>query len=273
MRAKLGILAGGGDLPAHLISACRASGRPFYVIAFKAQADEGLVDGVPHAWVRLGAAGTTVRLLHQAGVEEVILAGAIVRPSLTDLRPDRRAAMAIARAGWSALGDDALLRVFVGELERDGFRVVGVETVIDDLVAPFGPLGAVAPDARARRDIDRGIAAARAIGARDLGQAAVVRDGEVLAVEDAKGTDALLARCRALRREEPGGVLVKVRKPQQDRRVDLPAIGLATVEGAAAAGLCGIAVEAGGALVIDRAAVARAADEAGLFVVGVEVPG
>jgi DUF1009 family protein len=119
-------------------------------------------------------------------------------------------------------------------------------------------------------DIRRGIEVSRGLGHLDVGQAAVVQDGMVLGIEAAEGTDALLARCAGLRREGPGGVLVKTRKPQQESRIDLPTIGAGTVTAAATAGLRGIAVEAGGALVVDRPAVVRAADEAGLFILGVD---
>lgn len=171
------------------------------------------------------------------------------------------------------LGDDGLLSALVRELETvEGFRVVGPESLLPESLATAGVYGVVRPDEQALRDIERGIDVARGIGDLDVGQAAVVQAGLVLAVEAVEGTDAMLERCRGLRREGPGGVLVKVRKPGQESRVDLPTIGVSTVEGAAAAGLDGIAVEAGGGLVVDRAAVVERADEAGLFVIGVAVP-
>lgn len=266
---KLGILAGGGKLPARIIEACRENDRPFFVIAFKGQADDATVAGTPHAWVRLGAAGKTLKLLRQAGVEVLVMAGRIRRPSLAALRPDAWAARFLVRSGAMALGDDGLLSAVIGELEaNEGFRVIGPETLLPDILAAEGVYGDVEPDGQARRDIQRGIEAARDLGARDLGQGAVVRAGEVIAVEDAEGTDAMLERCRP----GAGGVLVKVAKPGQESRVDLPTIGVSTVDMARAAGLAGIAVQAGRALVVDRAAVIERADEAGLFVVGVTVP-
>lgn len=269
---KLGILAGGGPFPARIIETCRRQGRDFFVVAFEDQTDPETVAGTAHAWVRLGAAGTALDLLRHADVKELVLAGRIRRPSLAALRPDARAAKIIARAGARAIGDDGLLSALVRELEEsEGFRVVGPQSLVPEDMATEGVYGKIAPDAAALADIERGIEVARAIGALDVGQAAVVEDGIVLAVEAIEGTDAMLARCRALRRRHHGGVLVKVRKPAQEERADLPAIGAATVAAAAKAGLAGIAVEAGGALVIDRAAVVRAADEAGLFVVGVRV--
>ena len=269
---KLGLLAGKGDLPVRIIQACREAGRDLFVIAFEGQTDPSTVQDVDHAWVRLGAAGTTIKLLHDAGVGDIVMAGAIKRPSITALRPDIWAAKFLARSGAAALGDDGLLTALVSELEvREGFRVVGVDDLLPDILAEEGPYGTVRPDDEALADIRKGIEAARQIGAADVGQGAVVQGGIVLAVEAVEGTDAMLERAADLKREGPGGVLVKVKKPGQERRADLPTIGPETIRRADQAGLRGIAVEAGGALVVNRDALVRAADAAGLFVIGVRL--
>lgn len=272
MAAKLGILAGAGELPLRVIEACRATGRPVFVLALEGAADPTLGAGVPSARIRLGAAADGLRILRENGVEELVMAGAVRRPSLASLRPDWRAAKLFARIGLRALGDDGLLRAIIHELEAEGFRVVGVDSVLGALIAPEGPLGRHAPDRQALADIARGLEVARTLGALDIGQAAVVQQGIVLGLEAAEGTDALVARAATLRREGPGGVLVKVAKPAQERRADLPAIGPRTVSACAAAGLRGIAIEAGAALIVDREAAIDAADRAGLFVVGVKPP-
>jgi DUF1009 family protein len=272
MAAKLGIFAGGGELPLRIIEACRAAERGVFVLAFEGAADPAVVSGVPHAWVRLGAAGEALRLLREQRVEEIVFAGGVKRPSLLSLRPDWHAAKFFARVGYRALGDDGLLTAVIREFEREGFRVVGADTILGSALAPTGRLGRHAPDAQAEDDIALGFRIVRALGALDIGQAAVVQQGLVLGVEAIEGTDALIARCADLRREGPGGVLVKAPKPGQERRADLPTIGRRTVDGAAAAGLRGIAVEAGASLIIDRAAVVAAADRSGLFVVGVARP-
>ncbi len=272
MPPKLGILAGRGKLPARIIQACRETGREFYVVAFEDQTAPETVAGVPHTWVRLGAAGSALKRLRDAGVEELVMAGGVHRPSLSALRPDPWTAKVFVKTGARALGDDGLLSALVRALEDEGFRMVGADDVVSDLLAPQGPLGAVAPEAEAKADIALGIDVALGLGALDVGQAVVVQQGLVLGVEAAEGTDALIERCAGLRRAGPGGVLVKVKKPGQDRRVDLPTIGVSTVTAAAAAGLSGIAVEAGGTLVMDRSAVAETADRVGVFVIGVPVP-
>ena len=269
MQPKLGILAGSGELPSRLVEACRAADRPFFILAFEGEADPALQDVGPHAWVRLGAAETGFRLLRENGVRQIVMAGGIRRPSLASLRPDWRTAKFLARIGYRALGDDGLLSAIIKELEAEGFAVVGADEIIGSAVAELGPLGRLRPDAQADIDIAHGFRVVRALGALDIGQAVVVQQGLVLGVEAIEGTDALLSRCAALRREGAGGVLVKAAKPGQERRADLPTIGRRTVAAAAAAGLRGIAVEAGSALVLDRDGVARAADLAGLFVVGV----
>jgi UDP-2,3-diacylglucosamine hydrolase len=270
--AKLGILAGAGELPARILEACRAANRPVFVLAFEGAADPAAIAGVPQAWVRLGAAADGLRLLRENGVKELVMAGGVERPSLLSLRPDWRTAKFFARVGYRALGDDGLLKAVTHELEEEGFRVVGADSLLPQALAPEGPLGRIVPDAQAEADIALGFRIARALGALDIGQAAVVQQGLVLGLEAIEGTDALIARAAGLKREGPGGVLVKAAKPGQERRADLPTIGLRTIANAAAAGLRGVAVEAGGSLIIDPKALAAAADRANLFVVGIKPP-
>ncbi|MDH3919627.1 MAG: UDP-2,3-diacylglucosamine diphosphatase LpxI, partial [Rhodospirillales bacterium] len=186
------------------------------------------------------------------------------------LKPDLRTARWLAKVGMSSLGDDGLLSAVVRSLEEEGFGVIGVDEILKHLLAETKVYGRLEPDAEAVADIERGIAVAKVLGAADVGQGVVVQQGIVLAVEAAEGTDALLRRAGELRRAGPGGVLVKIKKPGQEHRADLPTIGQRTVEVAAAAGLRGIAVEAGGALVIGGDALGPVADSAGLFVVGIQ---
>jgi DUF1009 family protein len=266
---KLGILAGAGELPLRVIDACRAAERPFFVIAFEGSADPAVVAAVPHAWIRLGAAGEGLRILRDNGVEELVMAGGVRRPSVLQLRPDWRTAKFFARIGYRALGDDGLLRSVIRELEEvEGFRVVGLDSILGSALAPLGALGRHVPDEQAMHDIGHGFKIVRALGVLDIGQAVVVQQGLVLGVEAIEGTDALIERCAGLRREGLGGVLVKGTKPGQERRADLPAIGPRTVTRAADSGLRGVAVEAGATLIVDRAELVATADRAGLFVVG-----
>jgi DUF1009 family protein len=266
----LGIIAGSGSLPARIIESCRVSGREVFVLALEGETEPQAIDTTPHIWCRLGGAASGLDLLRAQGVEEIVLAGGVRRPSLSALRPDWRAAKFLARVGYRALGDDGLLSAIVKELERNGFRVVGVEELLDDAELPDGPLGRIAPDADAMADIAIGVRLARAIGALDIGQAVVVQQGLVLGVEAIEGTDALLRRCAGLRRDGRGGVLVKAEKPGQERRADRPTIGPQTVQLATESGLAGIAAQAGATLVLDRTELIRIADAAGLFIFGVQ---
>ena len=270
-RPKLGLVAGGGDLPGLVIETCKAQGRGLHVVALKGHADAKVIGDFPADWIRLGEAGTGFALLKKAGVEQVVMIGHVRRPTLSELTPDLRTAGFFARIGIKSLGDDGMLRAVVAELEQEGFTVVGIDDVLDDCLCPNGPVGTLTPDDVAQADIARGIQAALALGRLDVGQAAVVQQGIVLGVEAAEGTDHLIRRCAGLKRSGPGGVLVKLKKPGQDRRVDLPAVGMITLREAAAAGLRGIAAQAGGALLLGRESLAAEADRLGLFLAGVAV--
>ena len=268
----LGILAGGGALPRRLVRHCQRTGRPVYLVAFSGHTDQASTDGVDHIWARLAAAGEILAWLRAKGVKDLVFAGPVTRPSLKELRPDAKAARFLFKIGAKAFGADGLLGSMVRVLEEEeDFRVVGIDQVLGNLLAAAGSYGRHQADQQAQQDIQRGVAVLRAMAHLDIGQAVVVQQGVVLGVEAIEGTDQLLQRVALLRRDGPGGVLVKLKKTQQEKRVDLPTIGPQTVEGAQAAGLRGIAIEAGGALVVDRAIVTATADAAGLFVVGLDL--
>lgn len=270
MAGKLGIIAGGGALPRLLIDACLASGREFHVFALEGQAAGGTVEGVAHDWFRLGQAGAALKLAQELEIRDVVLAGSVDRPSFSSLRPDWKTLSFLMRIGRKGIGDDGLLRRIVAAIEEEGFTVVGADSLLDGMTPAAGCLGRHRPDADAEADIERGVCVLAALGAADIGQAVVVQQGMVLAVEAIEGTDALLARCGALKREGAGGVLVKRAKRNQETRADLPTIGPETVRRAAAAGLRGIAVGANATIVLGREEVVRLADEAGLFVIVVD---
>ncbi|HEX5006399.1 MAG TPA: UDP-2,3-diacylglucosamine diphosphatase LpxI [Hyphomonadaceae bacterium] len=265
--AKLGLIAGGGDLPRRLAEHVRASGRGVFVLALKGFADPGLAGEFDGAEAAMGQLGKGLRLLKQAGCEEVAFAGTVKRPDFSALQVDMRGAALLPEVLVAATkGDDAILRVVLGAFEKEGFKVVGADDVLAALLAPAGAIGRRAPGDADWIDIREAAREAARIGAADVGQGAVARGGRIVEGEKQDGTDAMLRRVAALGGH--GGVLVKRPKPQQERRIDLPTIGMATVRGAAEAKLAGIAVEAGGALIVDRAAVAALADELGVFVYG-----
>lgn len=268
MGGPLGIIAGGGLLPQRAAASAVTAGRPVHVVVLEGFAQPQDYAGYPHIVCRMGAAGRMLEWLRAAGVRDLILAGAVKRPSFLALRPDAGAARLVPRIGMKAFGgDDSLLSAVVQVLREEGFNPLEARQVLAEvMVDQPGLLCGPEPDEQAVRDIRRGLAVVRAVGAEDVGQGAVVQQGLVLAVEAIEGTDAMLARAGVLRREGPGGVLVKVMKPGQDRRADLPTIGPDTVQAAAAAGLRGIAIQADGTIVIDRAATRAAAEANGLFI-------
>lgn len=276
---KLGLIAGGGTLPVEIAQHCERSGRPLFVVRLKGFAGAGLQ---PYAGAEIGLAeiGKCLKALRRAGCVSVCLAGDVARPDFASLVPDLRGLLLLPKAIAAARkGDDALLRLLVEVFEAEGFTVQGAHEVMDDLTLPAGLLGRHQPSPDHLADAMRALDVARAIGQLDVGQAAVVAHGLVLAVEAQEGTDAVLARVADLPahlKGRPGagaGVLAKAPKPIQETRVDLPTIGLATIHGVARAGLAGIVGEAGRLLVLDREAVIRMADELGIFILGVEKTG
>jgi DUF1009 family protein len=270
----LGIIAGGGDLPLAVAHGAARAGRPVFILGLRGSADESIAQ-FPHEWVGIGEARKGFELLHEHECKDVILCGRVARPRFSDVKLDTKAVMLLPRVLVAARkGDDALLRAVVDIFEKEGLRTIGVADAAPDLLARDGVYGKIAPSADEREDIATGAKVVRRLGALDVGQAAAVCDGLVLAVEAAEGTDAMIARIPALPEHirgtpaRPRGVLVKALKPVQDRKTDLPVIGVNTVRNVSAAGLRGIAIEAGSALIINETDVIKAADAAGIFVMG-----
>lgn len=267
---KLGIIAGGGSIPKLLIDYCIQTERPYFVLAIEGNADRAIFDeNIHHQWIRIGQAGTGFKRFHDEGVQDVVLIGTIHRPTLADLMPDLRTTAFFAKIGFKALGDDGILRALVKEIESEKMKVVGVHEVVPELLVKSGFLTKHKPDRQAQADIERGVEVALKLGELDVGQAVIVQQGLVLGVEGIEGTDELICRCKTYQRKGDGGVLVKIRKPLQDMRVDLPTIGVMTVEKAHDAGLRGIAIHAGNALIVNEEQVLQRADAYKMFVVGI----
>jgi len=268
MPAKLGLIAGLGDLPVKVAAQAVADGRDVYVIRLGGFVEPRLAT-YPGEIVGLGEVGRQIKLLKQAGCEDLVFAGIVKRPDFKALKLDMRGARLLPSVLAAARkGDDALLTVLVSALEAEGFNVIGADEVSGGLLAGEGVLAGEHPGEDALADLKQAAKVALAIGALDIGQGCVVRDGLVIAVEAQEGTDAMLERVAGLPRGEGGGVLVKRPKPMQERRIDLPTIGPRTIRQAAAAGLSGIGLEAGGALILDEADCIEAARASGLFLYG-----
>ncbi|HEY2136762.1 MAG TPA: UDP-2,3-diacylglucosamine diphosphatase LpxI [Xanthobacteraceae bacterium] len=271
----LGIICGGGSVPLAVADAVGRQGRPVVLLALRGFA-EPQVERYPCHWIALGQFGRIFRLLRAERCREVVFIGALVRPTFGRFRLDWATIRLLPRLAKAFRGGDDHLLAGVGRIfEDEGFRLVGAHDVAPEILLPPGPLGSRLAGERDRADIARALALLAATGPFDVGQAVVIADGHVLAIEAAEGTDRMLDRVAALRQEgririPPGiGVLVKAPKPQQDRRFDLPSIGPATIEGVARAGLAGLAVVAGAAIVAEPDSVAKLADERSLFVLGV----
>ncbi|NKE47678.1 LpxI family protein [Roseomonas frigidaquae] len=264
-------------MPLRVADAARRAGRPVFAVLVEGFANPRDWLAWPHEVVRLGAVGRMLGLLRRQGVRQLVLAGRVTRPSILSLRLDGEGVRLAAKVGRRALfgGDDALLTAVITVLRDEGFEPLGAQQVFAELLIEAGCPTRAQPDAAALDDIRRGIAVVRQLGAADAGQGCVVQQGLVLALEAIEGTDAMIARAGDMRREGPGGVLVKLVKPAQSKLVDLPAIGPDTIRAAAAAGLRGIAVEARrnghvGTIVLDRDATISEADAAGLFLLAMD---
>ena len=271
---KVGLIAGGGSLPQEVVAGARAMGLPVYIARLKGFADASDFEGQTQEF-GLAAFGTLVKALRNENCTHICFAGTVTRPDFSTLKPD---AGAIKRLPGvikaAAKGDDALLSYLVAEFESEGFDVIAPQTLCASTLMPQGALGKTKPGNEHKADILKALAIAKSIGGLDIGQGAVVCNGLVLAVEAQEGTDAMLERVAALSPAVRGsskkraGVLAKRLKPQQEFRIDLPTIGVDTVERAAAAGLAGIVLIAEHAFVLDQISVKRAADKYGLFIHG-----
>lgn len=266
----LGVVAGAGDLPRLIAEGQAAAGAPYLVCAFEGAAPDWMA-AHPHVVAPIEKPGRLFAALRGAGVDRVVFAGGMARPQLRPLAFDMTALRLAPRImALLRQGDDALLRGLAAVFEDEGFRLVGAHELLGHLVAPEGALSRRAPDAEDLADIARAAELTQALGALDVGQGAVVADGLCLGLETVQGTDALIDFAgrtpRRLRRRP--GVLFKAPKPGQDWRVDLPAVGVETLRHAAAAGLAGVAVQAGGVLVLGLDACRDEADRLGVFLFG-----
>lgn len=278
-QGPLGILACAGSLPIEVAEAARRAGRPVHIVGIEGFAEPGIA-AYSHTTHNIGQVGGLLSSLRRAGCRQLVIAGALRRPNLLKVRVDHGFFRAIGTVlRLTRGGDDTVLRRVVHFFEREGFEVVGVDKIAPHLLAPAGTLGRIEPGPESARAMARASALLRALGAFDVGQGAVATGQRIIAIEGVRGTDEMLEQVRIAGEEigcvtsrliADGAVLVKMPKPGQELRVDLPTIGPRTVELARACGLAGIVVAAGRAQVLERARTMAMADEQGLFVVGVE---
>ncbi|MGL4325318.1 MAG: LpxI family protein [Beijerinckiaceae bacterium] len=270
------IFAFGGAMPLHVADAAARAGYSICMVAFRGYASADIAR-YPHEWIGLGQVGKMLRIVRKRAIRHIVIVGALSRPKLTDLRLDWTAIfklptiLKILNAG----GDDGVLRRVASFFEGEGLRVVGVHEIAPEFVASAGVIAGVSPSADMIAEAQKGLAALDALSPFDGGQALVMAGGRPVAIEGVEGTDEMMARVADLRTRGRlrlhgrQGALVKAAKRGQDLRLDMPTIGLRTVEGAAAAQLQGIFVEAGSVLMADKAAVMEAARAHGLFIYGI----
>jgi DUF1009 family protein len=270
MLPKLGIIAGGGSLPCKIIEQCLLEQREYFILALAGHADPEYLKSHPHQFIQLGNIGTALELLRTYKVKEVLMAGHVKRPSFSSLKLDYMGVKLLARITKNKLlGDDHVLKVIAKFLEEHGFKVIGPDDVLKKLLSPGGILGTISPLPQDLLDIELGIKYLAQIGQFDIGQAVIVQNLRILGVEAAEGTDELIKRCGQLHGKTPGGVLVKLKKPEQDVRIDLPTIGTRTIQLAHKAVLSGIAISAHGTIILEFEQVLAEANKLGLFVSGI----
>lgn len=266
-KKNIGIIAGGGQFPLLFIEAAQKAGRRVVVIAHKGETDEEVVEAADSVcWVKLGQLGKLISFFKKEGVGETVFLGTITKTQIfRDIMPDLKGITL-----WNKIDrkqDDSILRAIAQTLEEEGIKVLESTLYLRHLLFPAGVITKKRPSKKQRRDIEFGWQNARAIGRLDIGQCVVVRDCTVLAVEAIEGTDATILRGGVLAKEK--AVVVKVKKPGQDFRFDLPATGITTIRSLQRVKGAVLAVEAGQSLLFDRELMIEEANKAGIVVVGV----
>ncbi|MFT6559342.1 LpxI family protein [Sneathiella sp.] len=270
---RVGIIAGQGDLPLTLAETLKNRGEMPFLLLVKGEADPEKYKDYPHEIIPITKIGKFLKALKREECRRVTMVGPVARPDFKNLFPDFEGLKLLGRITSAvSKGDDGLMRAITSFVEEKGFKIVGAHEIAQDLLSTQGTLGANHPNEGDLKDINKGIAVIQALGEFDIGQAVIVRDEYVLGIEAAEGTENLIKRCATHKFEYPAGVLVKLSKPGQDLRADMPTVGPDTVRQAINANLRGIAIEAEASQIVDRDETIRLADEAGLFLLGTVVP-
>lgn len=268
---KLGIIAGAGSLPKHVMDACKARNVEYHVIGLVHETDMDLFEGDAHlSKFKVYAVSKILQKLKDEGITHLTLAGKVKRADLARLLLDMKGAKLLALILKAGLADNCILKTIMDFLEKEGFEIVAPEEIATEIVLQKGCITKIKPDTTASADIKKGLKILNGVASFDVGQSLVIQNGLVLGIEAAEGTDELIKRCGEIKQQsEEAPILLKIAKPHQDRRVDLPCIGTETVEMAHHYGIRGIAAEAGSALVIEQAKTIKLADKYKIFIVGI----
>ncbi len=276
---SIGILAGGGALPRLVAESAIADGHKVHIVGVEGEAGTN-ISAFPHDWMKWGQVGRMFGHFHAAGCTDIVIIGSVKRPDLKKIRIDLGAIRSLPTLlGILAGGDDAILSGIVSVFEKNGLRIRGAHEIAPTLLAEEGLLAGPEPSEADYADIDKGMAVLKALGGHDVGQGVVVAKRYVLGIEAAEGTDELLRRSGDLRQwgnswlqRKRVGVLVKTPKPGQELRVDMPTVGPQTIRLIVDAGLSGLAITAHRVLLVDRAETYRIANDAGVFILGMNDP-
>lgn len=266
---RIGLIAGNGKFPLIFAEQAKRQGFSVVAVAHREETDAALEQRVDQfTWIYVGQLGRIIRTFQKAGVTEAVMAGGIRKVRLLgNFRPDLRGARFLAKI--KSREDDALLRGIADELANDGIRIIDSTFCLSDIIAQEGVLTHKSPTAAQWDDIRTGIRLAKEVGRLGIGQTVVVKNQVIIAVEAVEGTDAAIQRGGQLAKS--GCVVVKVSKPHQDLRFDVPAVGVETINSLRLVGGAVLAVEAGKAILIEKDQLLRAADDCGIAVVAVAV--
>ncbi len=269
---KIAIVAGGGKLPQLIIDALEMQQIPHIILSLPGNVDDKILQNNKYIQIFPGLVKPVLAILKKEHVTAVVFAGHIKRPSFFSLKVDSIGAKLLARIMACKIhGDNTVLSIIAEFLEEQGFKVISPNSIIPSLLAPVGNLGTAQPDENDVIDISIGQTILGLLGHMDIGQAVIVENGYVLGIEAAEGTDSLISRSASLKREQVRkGVLVKMKKNNQDKRLDLPVIGLTTIENVYRANLRGIAISAQRSIIINFEEVIRLVNKYNIFIIGID---
>ncbi len=265
---KIGIIAGAGYLPMHVFEACKKHNIPAVVVGLENETSFELYNDEDIKKFKIHSISKIIDFLREEGVDSVTLAGKVKRAKISRLLLDLKGAKLFARVIKNGLEDNSILKTIIEFLEDEGFEIIAPEKIATNIILTKGFLTVNKPDKVAEDDIKKGIKILKGIASFDVGQALIIQNGLVLGVEAAEGTDELIKRCGEIKQEGEGPILIKVIKPGQDKRVDLPCLGPDTIINAGKFGIRGIASEAGSTLILDQNNTLKLADKLGIFIYG-----
>ncbi len=274
MIKNLCIIAGGGDYPLKIINQCIMTKQPFCVMALEGQCDSLIQDDINHIWLSFGAVGKGLKYLKDNNVTDIILAGNIQRPSLSEIKPDFIGMIWMAKIASKSQGDDAILSALSEQFENEGYKVIGSKDIFNEaFFMPEGIVTKTKPNDLDIKDIEIGVDILKGISKYDIGQSIVIQQGVCLGVEAIEGTAKLIKRAGCNKLSGDGGALVKIAKINQDKRIDLPTVGLDTIDQIVSADLKGLALEIGNVQILDKEKFFKKADDLKIFVIGINVNG